>query len=229
VLKDRDGKFVRHTSGRLWSTQLLLKSLHNLNWNFERGQTPQGIYRVEGLRTQPDDEFFRAYGHFSLVKLFLPFEAGAKAFLPNKPGSFKGSLTDYTNLLPPSWRENWGIQQSFWAGMLGRNVFRIHGSGEAPDFFPSKEKYGESYSWNPTIGCLSALELYNEKGQLIKADMPKVLKALQIVGGKDFTGYLVMVELPRNTRQPISLQEIEQTLVTLKPTNLRAKARMNRG
>lgn len=228
VLKDRDGNFVRHSSGKLWSAQLLLKSLHNLSWNFERGQTPQGVYRVEGVRPQLNDEYFRAYGHFDLVKLFLPFEADAKAFLPNQPGTFNGSLADYTNLLPPTWRQDWGIQQAFWAGAIGRSAFRIHGSGEAPDFFPGKEKYGESYSWNPTIGCLSALELYNEKGQLVQADMPKVLKALEISGGKDFTGYLVMVDLPRTTRQPISLQEIEQILTTIKPTAMRSKASLNR-
>jgi len=209
VLKDRAGQFVRHSNGTLWSVPLLLKSLHNLNWNFERGETPQGVYRVE----EENDEFFRAYGNFDLVKLFLPFEAGTKEFLPGSPGPFQGSLSEYVNLLPPSWRSHWGMQQSYWAGKIGRNFFRIHGSGEAPNFFPGKDRYGDSYSWNPTIGCLSALELYNEKGQLVKADMPKILKALEIVGGKDFTGYVVVVDLPRNTRQPISLQEIEQALM----------------
>ncbi len=212
VLKDRQGQFVRHSNGTLWSIPLLLKSLHQLNWNFERGQTPQGIYRIEGVRPQPDDEYFRAYGHFSLVNLFLPFEPGAKQFLPGQPGEFKGSLAEYLNLLPPSWRRHWGMQQSFWAGKIGRNYFRIHGTGEAPDFFPGKVRYGDSFSWNPTIGCLSALELYNEQGQLIQADMPKLLKALEIVGGKAFTGYLIVAELPNTKRQPITLAAIEETL-----------------
>lgn len=212
VLKDRKGAFVRQSDGQLWSVPLLLRSIHDLSWNFVRGETPQGIYRMEGEVPQPDDAFFRAYGQFSLVNIFVPFEAGAKQFLPGKPGSFKGSLEEYKRLLPPSWRNNWGIQESFWAGKAGRSFFRIHGTGESPDFFSGKDKNPDTYNWNPTIGCLSALELYNEQGQLLQADMPKILNALQTVSGKNFAGYLVVVNLPGKARQPIALETIETAL-----------------
>jgi len=212
VLKDQNGKFVRQGK-ELWSVSLLLESIHELGWNFTRGQTPQGIYRLEGTVSQPDDEFFRAYGQFSLVNLFVPFESGAKAFLPNQPGRFVGNLADYTALLPPGWRDYRPMQQTFWAGKAGRGLFRIHGSGESVDFFRGKDKtVPESYNWNPTIGCLSARELYNEKGQLIQADMPRVLQALRQVGGKDFKGYLVVVNVPADEAKPISLPAIESAL-----------------
>jgi hypothetical protein len=213
MLKDRNGQFVRHGDGKLWSTPLLLRSIHNLNWNFVRGQTPQGIFRIEGIVPQPDDLFFRAYGRFSLVKLFVPFEPGAKQFLPGKSGPFQGDLKDYQNLLPPSWRNHWAIQQSFWAGKAGRSEFRIHGTGEAPDFFSNKGSNPESFSWNPTIGCLSALELYNENGQLVDAHMPRILEALRMVGGNNFAGYMIVAEVPGASEQPISLQEVETTLL----------------
>jgi hypothetical protein len=208
VLKDRDGEFVRQ-GGQLWSVPLLLRSIHGLRWNFIRGQTPQGIFRVEGVVPQPDDEFFRAYGQFSLVELFVPFENGARQFLPGRPGSFTGNLTTYQNLLPPSWRNYFPIQQSYWAGKIGRSEFRIHGTGEAPDFFSGKMENPDAYNWNPTIGCLSALELYNEQGQLIQADMLKILNALQMVGGKNFSGYLIVVNVPGDNQTPVSLAEIE--------------------
>lgn len=208
ILKDRDGEFIRQ-GGQLWSVPLLLRSIHNLNWNFVRGQTPQGIYRIEGSVPQPDDEFFRAYGQFSLVNLYVPFEVGAKQFLPGRSGHFAGSLTDYLGLLPPSWRNYWAIQQSYWAGKAGRSLFRIHGTGDSPDFFSRKEKHPGSLNWNPTIGCLSALELYNEQGQLLEADMPKILRAFEMVGGKNYAGYLVVVDLPGEVEDPIALQEIE--------------------
>ncbi|MDX2228642.1 MAG: hypothetical protein NW220_03330 [Leptolyngbyaceae cyanobacterium bins.349] len=214
VLKDRDGKFVQQGDG-LWSVPLLLESIHGLGWNFTRGQTPQGIYRIEGVVPQPDDEFFRAYGQFPLVNLYVPFEAGAKAFLPQQPGPFTGSLADYTGLLPLAWRNYRPMQQSFWAGRAGRGLFRIHGSGEAVDFFRGKDRtVPESYNWNPTIGCLSARELYNEKGQLIHADMPKILQALKIVGGRNFAGYLVVVDVPATEPAPISLKTIEAAIGT---------------
>src|SRR5579883_395536 len=212
VLKDRNGEFVRQADGQLWSVPLLLRSIHDLSWNFVRGETPQGIFRMEGEVPQPDDEFFRAYGQFSLVNLFVPFEAGAKQFLPGKPGPFRGTLADYKRLLPPSWRNNWAIQESYWAGKAGRSFFRIHGTGESPDFFSGKDKNPDSYNWNPTIGCLSALELYNEKGQLLQADMPKILAALESAGGKNFTGYLVVVDLPGNGSKPIAIDAIETAL-----------------
>ena len=179
ILKDRDGQFVRQGNA-LWVAPLLLRSIHNLGWNFVRGQTPQGLYRIEGTTPQPDDEFFRAYGQFSLVNLFVPFEAGAKTFLPNQSGSFNGTLADYQALLPPSWRNYWPMQQSYWAGKIGRSLFRIHGSGESPDFFSGKDRRPETRNWNPTLGCLSALELYNEQGQLLQSDMPRILHALEM-------------------------------------------------
>lgn len=212
VLKDRTGQFVRNRNGQLWSVPLLLRSLHNLSWNFVRGQTPQGIYRIEGEVPQPDDEFFRAYGQFPLVNLFVPFEPGVKQFIPGKPGTFNGSITAYQDLLPPSWRNHWSLQQSYWAGKAGRSEFRVHGSGESPDFFSGKDRNPATYNWNPTIGCLSALELYDERGQLVTADMPKILGALEQVGGKNFSGYLVVVEAPAPPGQPVPLPQIEAAL-----------------
>ncbi|MGI0487510.1 hypothetical protein ACN4EK_18865 [Pantanalinema rosaneae CENA516] len=211
ILKDRNGEFIRQ-GGQLWSVPLLLRSIHNLNWNFVRGQTPQGIYRIEGSVPQPDDEFFRAYGQFSLVNLYVPFETGARQFLPGRSGHFTGSLTDYLGLLPPSWRNYWAIQQTFWAGKIGRSLFRIHGTGDSPDFFSRKAKNPDSFNWNPTIGCLSALELYNEQGQLLEADMPKILKAFEMVGGRNYAGYLVVVDVPGDIKTPIALGEIEAML-----------------
>jgi hypothetical protein len=221
VLKDREGEFVR-TGDRLWSIPLLLESIHGLGWNFTRGQTPQGIYRAEGVVPQPDDEFFRAYGQFDLVNLYVPFEKGAKPFVPGQPGAF-GGLSSYQTLLPPDWRNYRPMQQTYWAGKAGRGLFRIHGTGEAPTFFNGKDKnYPDSFEWNPTIGCLSARELYNDQGKLLQADMPKLLYALQIVGGSKFTGYVVVVDVPTETKQAISLKEVE-AIVSLAAQSGRSK------
>lgn len=208
LLKNRRGQFVRE-NGQLWSVPLGLRSLHGLGWNFVRGQTPQGIYRIEGVVPQPDNQFFRAYGQFSLVNLFVPFEPGAREFLPGRSGSFKGTLSAYQELLPSSWRNYFPIQQSYWAGKIGRSLFRIHGSGEAPSFFSNNQRYPASSTWNPTIGCLSALELYDEAGKLQQADMPKVLQAMTLVGGKNFSGYMIVVDIPSTAKTSISPAELE--------------------
>jgi hypothetical protein len=224
VLKNPQGKFVRAADsnlsasgtkvqpGQLWSIPLLLRSIHGLGWNFTRGQTPQGIYRIEGSTPQPDHKFFRAYGHFSLINLFTPFEAGAQSFLPGHPGPFSGNLQSYKALLPTSWRNYDPIDQSYWAGRMGRGLFRIHGSGEAPDFFRKTQRDSVSTSWNPTLGCLSALELYDQTGKLQQADMPKIISTLTSQGGKSLAGYLIVVEIPSLSQKPVSTEDIEAAL-----------------
>lgn len=212
VLKGRDGRFVHNSeAAQLWSIPLLLQSIHGLSWNFVRGETPQGVYRIERAKP-PDSKFFRAYGQFPLIKLFVPFETGVSEFLPGQKGPFTGNLKDYQALLPPSWRAYFPMQQSYWAGRIGRGLFRIHGTGEPPDYFSRQNRHPDSYNWNPTIGCLSALELYDEAGVLQQADMPKLLNALISEGGKDFTGYLIVVEMPNLSNSPISLEQIKAAI-----------------
>jgi hypothetical protein len=199
ILKDGTGRFLTE-NGQLWSVPLSLRSIHSLSWIFSRGQTPQGIYRIEGTIPQPDTEFFRAFGQFSLVNLFVPFEAGVQEFVAGRSGSSIGNLSAYQSLLPPSWRNYFPVQQTYWAGKAGRALFRIHGTGEATTFFSNNRRYPISQNWNPTIGCLSALELYDESGRLLEADMPKILEALKTAGGENFTGYLIVVDVPGSDR-----------------------------
>ncbi len=217
LLKDGNGKFVRQNvqkNGQLWSVPLLLQSIHNLDWNFTNGRTPQGVYRMEGISRQPDDEYFHAYGQFSLVNLFVPFEDGANRFLPNQKGKFTGGLKAYQALLPPTWRSFTPIQETFWAGSMGRSLFRIHGSGAAIDFFQNKAATvsATNFNWNPTLGCLSAIELYDDRGSLIKADMPKILNALNTVGKGKIEGYLIVVDVPSDRNVPLTIAEIEKLI-----------------
>ncbi|WP_353673448.1 hypothetical protein [Synechocystis sp. LKSZ1] len=215
ILKDAQGQWVRDNSqpGRpLWSVPLLTRSLHGLRWNFIRGATPQGIYRMEGLMPRSEPAYFGAYGQFPLVKVFLPLESGVQAFRPGQGGTFPKTLTEYQTLLPSSWRDYFPIQQSYWAGRLGRSLIRIHGSGELPDFFANNRRFPDSYGWNPAIGCVSALELYNPDGTLQRADMPQILQALAQSNQGRIEGYLIVSEIGGNQQKPVSLAELEAAL-----------------
>lgn len=196
MVKDRSGAFVPQADGSPWSVPLLRRSLHGLRWNLTRGDTPQGIYRIEGVRS-PSADTFRAYGQFPRVNLYVPHEAGVREFLPGQPGTV-GAIAQYRALLPPSWRSYFPIYQSYWAGRIGRGLFRIHGSGEDPAFFANSARFPHSYGWSPAIGCLSALEQYDESGNLQRADMPAILQVLTQASGaasaSDLVGYLVVVE-----------------------------------
>ncbi|BAU41314.1 hypothetical protein [Leptolyngbya sp. O-77] len=196
MVKDRSGAFVPQTDGSPWSVPLRRRSLHGLRWNLTRGDTPQGIYRIEGVRS-PSADTFRAYGQFPRVNLYVPHEAGVREFLPGQPGTV-GAIAQYRALLPPSWRSYFPIYQSYWAGRIGRGLFRIHGSGEDPAFFANSARFPHSYGWSPAIGCLSALEQYDESGNLQQADMPAILQVLTQASGavsaSEIAGYLVVVE-----------------------------------
>jgi hypothetical protein len=209
VLKDGNGQWVQE-DGQLWSVMLLGRSLHDLSWNFTRGQTPQGVYRIEGTTPQPDQQYFRAFGQFSLVNLFVPFEPGVRSFVVGQRGTVN-TLAAYQQLLPPSWQNYFPMQQTYWAGKAGRGLFRIHGSGEAPDFFTNNRRYPDSAGWNPAIGCLSAVELYDEAGQLQRADMPQILQQLTRAGAGRLAGYLLVVDIP-GEETPVTLEEMRATL-----------------
>ncbi len=209
VLKDGNSQWVQEDD-QLWSVMLLGRSLHSLSWNFTRGQTPQGVYRIEGTTPQPDQQYFRAFGQFSLVNLFVPFEPGVRSFVVGQRGTVN-TLAAYQRLLPPSWQNYFPMQQTYWAGKAGRGLFRIHGSGESTDFFTNNQRYPDSAGWNPAIGCLSAVELYDEVGQLQRADMPQILQQLTRAGGGRLAGYLLVVDIP-GEETPVTLEEIQATL-----------------
>jgi len=215
VFKDRQGRWLRENArsdSPLWSVPLLTRSLHQLRWHFTRGDTPQGIYRLEGTMPRSPSNEFRAYGQFPLVKLFMPLEAGVKTFVPPNIMQLTPNIASYQSLLPPTWRDYFPIQGTFWAGQLGRSLIRIHGSGEDLSFFAGNQRFQDSYGWNPAIGCLSAAEVYDvQTGRLKRADMPKILTVLSQGQGL-LEGFAIVIEVPTSDQQPLSVSEIEANL-----------------
>ncbi|MCS7030419.1 MAG: hypothetical protein NZL92_02655 [Gloeomargarita sp. SKYG116] len=200
LVKDDRGEFYRE-QGQVWSRQLLLQSVYALDWPFTYGQTPQGLQRLEGITEIRTGELFRAYGQFPLVKLFLPFEPGTRAFFPPQPGPFQGTLAAYQERLPPTWRDYRPLHQSYYAGRLGRSLLRIHGTGDAPVLF-ARPPEGQ-HEWNPALGCLTALERYGPQGELLQADMPEILRVLTAASSGRMTGYLVVVDIPDDQPWPM--------------------------
>ena len=209
VLQDGAGQWVAHPqdSSQIWSVALSGRSLHGLPWYLSRGETPQGIYRLDRFISQPDTDFFYAYGFFPLLNLYVPKEEE----IPSWSFPYKiEQLSDYQQLLPPRWRNYFPAQETYWAGLLGRGLFRIHGTGESTDFFANNDRYPASQGWNPAIGCLTALEEYDSQGHLVRADMANLLQVLEsltmaptpktianpsgIIG--QTTGYVIVLNVP---------------------------------
>jgi len=131
-------------------------------------------------------------------------------------------LRDYQALLPPRWRNYTPLHQTYWAGKLGRGLFRIHGTGEDPAFFANNQRYPLSSGWNPAIGCLSAQELYDAQGQWIQGGMPGLLEALHQVTGGKMEGYTLVVEVPSGDplgdQQPVTWEEIIPAIAPVPPS-----------
>ncbi|MGB0561967.1 MAG: hypothetical protein ACPGVO_09205, partial [Spirulinaceae cyanobacterium] len=123
-------------------------------------------------------------------------ERGVETFVPPRRGNLSEAVQVYQELWPASWRGYFPSEQAYWAGRRGRGLIRIHGSGEPPAFFSNNERAPESYAWNPAIGCISAIELYDDAGRLQRADMPKILRAFNAAAGGKVEGYVVLVDVP---------------------------------
>ena len=209
ALKNGSGQWVTdpQDATQIWSIALSGRSLHGLPWYLSRGETPQGIYRLDRFIAQPDTDFFYAYGFFPLLNLYVPKEEAIPSLsFPHKIQQ----LSDYQQLLPPRWRNYFPAQETYWAGSLGRGLFRIHGTGESTDFFANNDRYPASQGWNPAIGCLTALEQYDAQGNLVRGDMANLLQILEsltvekttetianppgIIG--QTTGYVIVLNVP---------------------------------
>jgi len=207
LLKDGQGKFLRRQDTSLWSLNLLARSVYPLAWNFNSGETPQGLMRLEGTIARGPLEF-RAFGQFPSVKVFLPFEPGASEFAPGLPKTTPLDLGMYRSQWPQSWQDYRPIEESFWAGRIGRNLIRIHGSGEDPAYY-----YPTSTDLpNLTIGCIAALEQYGPDGQLLRADLPLLLEAWNKIQPSGLVGYLWLVEVP-GPDTPVPVTEIAPLLL----------------
>ncbi len=206
MLKNSQGQFYR-PQGQLWNMSLLARSIYPLDWNFSSGETPQGLMRIAGTmpRTPPE---YRPFGQFPSIKIFLPNEKGA-SFIPGIPETTTLDLGMYRSLWPRTWQNYRPVEQSYWAGNLGRSLLRIHGSGEDPSFFyPNPVDLP-----NPTIGCIGALEQYTPDGRLIRAELPQLLNAWNAIQPGAMNGYLWLIEVP-GTMQPVSLGEIEPLIAS---------------
>jgi hypothetical protein len=198
LLKDGQGNFAREGE-QPWSRYLLARSVYPLGWNFNSGETPQGLLRLSGTIPRTPQEF-RPFGQFPSIKVFLPNEKGLDTFIPGVNNPF--DLGVYRSLWPSSWQNYRPIEQSFWAGQLGRNLIRIHGSGEDPRFF-----YPEAVDLpNPTIGCIGAKEHYGPDGELQQADLPSLLAAWERVQPGSVNGFLWLIEVP-GPNLPVTLDQ----------------------
>ncbi len=199
ILQEADGRFARDSSGKLKVFQQLARSASNLPYFITNGSTPQGIYSIQGTAVSHN----AFIGPTPNIQLVMPNEADS-LFWHNDYDSLQMPLTNYLNLLPPSWRTYLPMTESFYAGLAGRTEIIAHGTTIDPEYFKAKPYY----PLTPTMGCLCAKETWNiTTGKILQSDQLDLANTFLATPGT--TGYLMVINLD-NKQQRVSREEIEK-------------------
>lgn len=184
VVQNADGSFAKDVNGKVIRIPQLARAASNLPYFLTNGNTPQGIYSIQGI-ARSNNNFI---GPTPNLQLTLPHEYYWKDYF-HEPADTTDLLDAYKSLLPRSW-ENFGpMLESFRAGKIGRTEIIAHGTTIDPEYFIGKSFFPVS----PTLGCLCAKEIWDpSSGQLVESDQLKLVNAfLQTPGNK---GYFMVIE-----------------------------------
>ncbi len=194
-----DGHFARDPAGRLLVFQQLARSGSSLPYFMADGNTPQGIYSIQGTSVSHNNFI----GPTPNIQLILPFEKRWEKYFFRPPGTRVDSLSDYLQLLPPSWR-NWRpMLEAWYAGKAGRTQIIAHGTTLDPGYFREKP----FYPLTPTMGCLCAKELWNPtSGKLLESEQLDLVNTYLSTPGTN--GYCIVINVD-DRQKPLSRQELE--------------------
>lgn len=218
IVQNADGSFVRDGQGRLQVFQQLARSGPDLPYFITNGNTPQGIYSIQGT----DVSRTNFIGPTPNLQLLMPFEGEWGKYFHDSslvsPGSVAAilvhtpeardemsvdSLALYRQLLPPGWRSYAPMMEAWAAGRIGRTEIIAHGTTIDPEYFKGKP----FYPLTPTMGCLCAKELWNPTtGHLLVSEQNNLVNAFLSTPGRK--GWLVVLNLDDQHR-PVSREEVE--------------------
>lgn len=182
MVRKADHTWLRDSAGVIFRVPQLARAINNLPYYLTNGNTPQGLYKLNGFDSSSIDWI----GPTINQQMVLPFEKADKPFFSDTINRLK----QYEQLLPNAFKQYKPLWQSYWAGKIGRSEIIAHGTTIDPSFYK-----GSTYFPNtPSVGCLCSPELWNDDGIRIYSAQQNWITALQSIGGGS-NGYLVVVEL----------------------------------
>ena len=200
IIQNGDGSFARDSSGNLLVFQQLARSASDLPYFITSGNTPQGIYSVQGTGISRNG----LIGPTPNLQLLLPHENDA-AYWHMMPDSSASFYENYLLLLPPDWRNYLPVQEAIEAGTAGRTAIIAHGSTIDPEYFKDKP----FYPLTPTLGCLCAKENWNIfTGKLNASDQFNFINTY-LARPEDEAGYLLVINID-NKQAPVTKEEVEK-------------------
>ncbi len=198
IIQNTDGSFAKDSNNNLLVFRQLARSASNLPYFITNGNSPQGIYSIQGTAVA-NNHFI---GPTPNIQLVMPFEADS-IYWHTLYDSSKDAIINYLTLLPSSWQNYSPVTEAFYAGKIGRTEIIAHGTTIDPDYFKGKPYY----PLTPTLGCLCAKEIWNvSNGKFLTSDQFNLVNAFLSTPGD--TGYLFVINLDNQLR-PVSKKEID--------------------
>ncbi|MFZ1529313.1 MAG: hypothetical protein WAT19_11200 [Ferruginibacter sp.] len=199
LVRDAWGNFSKLNDSTYFSAPQLARSLSNMPGYISNGNTPEGIFRMDGF----DVSRSSFIGPSVNIQLKMPFEDKASHFYKD---SAKADSTwnkdDYKNLLPEAFRNYYPIYQTYYAGMAGRTEIIAHGTTVNPAYYTAQTFYPHT----PTAGCLCTKEIWDESsGKLKTSDQYSLVETLRKAGGAK--GYAIVINID-DKEAPVKLEEI---------------------
>ena len=169
--------------GKVYRFPQLARSITNLPYYLTNGNTPQGLYQLNGCDTS-NNQFI---GSTTNIQMLLPFEAGDIPFF--KPNNIEQAADIYAKMLSPKLSAYHQLWQSFTAGKLGRTEVIAHGTAINPLLYKNQQYYPHT----PSLGCLCSPELWNDNNQTIYSFQQ--LLVAQLLSNTDAKSYAVVAEI----------------------------------
>jgi hypothetical protein len=199
IIRDSTGNFITDADGNIFSVPQLARSITNLPGYLTNGNTPQGIFRMNGFAVSRS----AAIGPTENIQLMMPFETSPQYFLKDS------SITDtvwtkelYERLLPNALKKYLPLFGSYYASAIGRTEIIAHGTTVDPSYYTGTTYY----PYTPTQGCLCTKEIWSDaNGRRTVSDQQKLVDAVKKAGGAN--GYLIVIEID-DKQQPVTLQDV---------------------
>lgn len=137
MMKDAAGNEVKMADGRHWHQPSLGLARRGVPFDQKNGYTPSGVYTMDSVMPFADQQ--KTFGQFRRVILnFIP-------------GSENEELLK--GFLPKSAHQAHWWKESVVARDIGRNLFRLHGTGRK-----NRNPFAKHYPFIKTSGCVMARE-----------------------------------------------------------------------
>jgi hypothetical protein len=199
LVRDTAGNFVRNEKDSIFSVPQLARSVSNMPSYISGGNTPEGIFRMDGFDTSKS----MFIGPTTNVQLMMPYE-GTPAHFYKDSAILNWDSAAYRRLLPQSLQQYYSLYGAFFAGKAGRTEIIAHGTTVDPEWY----KGNPFYPLTPTEGCLCTKEIWNgSTGLLTESDQKKLAAAITRAGGPE--GYAVVINID-DKNSPVLLTELKK-------------------